>query len=75
MGYSGLAGAFALNNEVAGDSMCRTWAVVTPNGREQLRNMLAEVGVPQDKVEQFIYWIIENSTRPLKGGDQCQGKE
>lgn len=49
-------------------------AVLSPEGRDKLREMLAEDGVPQDKIEQAIYWIIQNTTRPL-GGDQCQGKQ
>lgn len=43
-------------------------AVVSPEGREELRKMLVEGGVPPEKIEQAILWIIQNTTRPLGGG-------
>ena len=38
----------------------------SPEGRRQLKEMLLEKGWPPEKADQVLYWIIENSTRPMK---------
>jgi len=39
----------------------------SPEGRRQLKEVLIEKGWPPEKADQVLYWIIENSTRPVEG--------
>ena len=38
----------------------------SPDGRRQLKEALLEKGWPPEKADQFLYWIIKNSTHPMK---------
>ena len=40
-------------------------AIHSPEVRERLRKFLADQGMPPDKIEQALYSMIENSTKPL----------
>jgi len=39
----------------------------SPGARRQLKEVLIEKGWPPEKADQVLYWIIENSTRPIEG--------
>ena len=41
--------------------------IYSPEGRRQLKEVLIEKGWPPEKADQVLYWIIENSTRPIEG--------
>ena len=38
----------------------------SPEGRRQLKEVLLEKGWPPEKADRILYWIVENSTRPMK---------
>ena len=40
-------------------------AIYTPKGREMLKEALVEQGVPPDKIDEAINWMIQHFTKAL----------
>jgi len=48
-------------------------AVHSPEGREQIRRLLAEKGLPSETIEQTIAWMVQHSTRDWRDANDNRG--